>query len=109
MEATQLLSLNFSLEINQKDLPKNIYGLKLVNEKTNETISLFINHNGLCPDIYSEREQSNYNDFLSNLETSIINEYCKLNNIKNSDLLSRKLEIMTNENGELYHYSRTAN
>lgn len=109
MEAKQLLSLNFSLKINQKDLPKNIYGLKLLNEKTNETVSLFINHNGYCPKIYSDREQSNYNDYLSNLETSIINEYCKLNKIKNSDLLSSKLEIMTNENGELYHYSRTQN
>jgi hypothetical protein len=109
MDATQLLSLNFSLNINQKDLPKNIYGLKLLNEKTNEIVSLFINHNGYCPDISSEREQSNYNDYLSNLETSIISEYCKLNKIKNPDLLSRKLEIMTNNNGELYHYSRSVN
>ncbi|MFA9290055.1 MAG: hypothetical protein ACEQSF_02375 [Solirubrobacteraceae bacterium] len=109
MEATQLLSLNFSLKVNQKDLPKNIYGLKLLNEKTNETVSLFISHNGYCPNIYSEREQSNYNDYLSNLESSIINEYCKLNKIKNTDLLIRKLEIMTNEKGELYHCSRTVN
>jgi hypothetical protein len=109
MEVTQLLSLNFSLEINQKNLPKNIYGLKLLNEKTNEMVSLFICHNGHCPNISSEREQSNYNDYLSNLETSIINEYCKLNKIKNLNLLSRKLEIMTNNNGELYHYSRTVN
>ncbi len=109
MEATQLLSLNFSLKVNQKDLPKNIYGLKLLNEKTNETVSLFISHNGYCPNIYSEREQSNYNDYLSNLESSIINEYCKLNKIKNTDLLIRKLEIMTNEKGELYHCSRIVN
>ena len=109
MEATQLLSLNFSLKTNQKDLPKNIYGLKLINEKTNEIVSLYINHNGYCPNISSEREQSNYNDYLSNLENSIINEYCKLNKIKDCDLFSRKLEIMTNNNGELYHYSKTVN
>jgi hypothetical protein len=107
MDVAQLLTLNFSLEINQKGLPKNIYGLKLLNEKTNETVSLFVNHNGYCPNISSEREQSNYNDYLSNLETSIINEYCKLNKIKNSNLLNWKLEIMTDQNGKLYHYAKS--
>jgi hypothetical protein len=109
MDAAQLLSLNFSLKINQKNLPKNIYGIKLFNEKTNEIISLLIHHNGYCPNLSSEREQSRYNDYLSNLETSIINEYCKLNKIKNSDLLSRKLEIMTDNNGELYHFAKSVN
>lgn len=109
MEATQFLSLNFSLEENNNVLPKNIYGLRLFNKKTNELISLLVEHNGYCPNISTEREQSNYNDYLSNLEVSVIKEYCKSNNIKNPEVLSRKLEIMTDNNGDLFHYSRTIN
>jgi hypothetical protein len=109
MDATQLLSLDFSKEINQKKLPENVYGLKLINKKTSEIVTLLINHDGYCPDISSEREQSNFNDYLSNLESSIVSEYCKLNKIKDSNLFKLILEIMTDKNGDLFHFSKSIN
>lgn len=107
MEKLQILSLNFSVEKNKKNLPINIYAIRLINNKTNEEIDILLNHNGYCPTISSEREQSNYNDYLSNLEYSVINEFCKSKKIKLTDDISCIREVLTNEKGELYHYSRS--
>lgn len=109
MELVQILSINFSIEKNKKNLPINIYALRLLNKKTNEITDIAIQHNGFCPSISSEREQSNYNDYLSNLEYSIINDFSKSKKIRKTNDFSSIGEVMTNQNGELYHYSRLAN
>lgn len=100
---------NFDFNIQNKKLPSNIYALRVLDNDNNITYDIVVNHNGFCPNIQSEREQSNYNDYLSNLETSVINEFFKVNKIKKPENYIHLFEIMTNENSELYHYSRSAN
>jgi hypothetical protein len=98
----------FNFEILNRNLPINIYALRLSDNTKNTTFDIIINHDGYCPIISSERKQSNYNDYLPNLENTIINEYFKINRIKKPKNYSNLFEIVTNSNGELCHYSRTS-
>lgn len=100
---------SFDFNIQDKNLPINIYALRVLDNEKSKVYDILINHNGYCPYISSEREQSNYNDYLSNLENEVINDFFKLNKIKKPKNYSNLFEIMTNEKGELYHYSRTVN
>lgn len=97
---------NFSFQIENKKLPINIYALRLIDNDKNNIFDIVINHDGFCPEINSEREQSYYNDYLSNLENEIVSEYFKINKIQKPKNYSNLIEIMTDQNGELYHYSR---
>ncbi len=98
MQTQDLSKYNF--EIQTKNLPLNIYGLRILDLDKNQNHDLVISHNGYCPNISTEREQSNYNDYLSNLESSVLNEFEKRTKIKN---YTRLFEVMTNNNGDLYH------
>lgn len=100
---------NFDFNIQSKDLPVNIYALRILDNNKSKIYDIIINHNGYCPNLYTEREQSNYNDYLSNLENDVISEFFRVNKIKKPDNYLNLFEIMTNESGELYHYSRTIN
>ena len=62
---TEILNSNFDLE--NIIYPKNIYALRICDEKGN-VYNISVSHNGFCPNISTEREQSNFNDYLSNLE-----------------------------------------
>jgi hypothetical protein len=104
-----LESTNFDFDILGKNLPINIYALRLLDNEKNKTYDIIINHNGYCPNIFTEREQSNYNDYLSNLENEVINEFFRLNKIRKPKIHSNLFEIMTNDKGKLYHYSRIVN
>lgn len=96
-----LLKLNFDIE--KKKLPKNIYGLQILDLDKKQKHDIVINHNGYCPNVYTEREQSNYNEYLTNLENSLLIEFEKSTNIRN---YIRILEVMTNDKGELFHLSK---
>lgn len=61
---TDILNLNFDLD--NIVYPKNIFALRIKDEQGN-IFDTSILHNGYCPKVYSEREQSNFNDYLSNL------------------------------------------
>jgi hypothetical protein len=101
---TDILRTDFKIE--NKNFPKNIYAIKIKDCKEN-TYEIAINHNGYCPDIYSEREQSNYNDYLSNLESSIVTEFFNSIGKKKPKSYYTILEVMTNNKGELYHFSKS--
>ena len=107
MEASQLLSLNLSLKKNQKGLPKNIYAIKVLNVDKNETLCLAIEHDGYCPYIETEREESRFGDYLSNLEYKLIDNYFKLNKIKKPKSYYHLCEVITDSKGKLYRYSKT--
>lgn len=100
---------DFDFNALDRKLPINIYALRILDNEKGETFDIIINHNGYCPNISSEREQSNYNDYLSNLENEVVNEFFKLNKIKKPKNLSNLFEIMSDEEGKLYHYSRRVN
>lgn len=96
--------LNANLKLENVLYPKNIYALRIKDE--NETIyDICIEHNGFCPDIHSEREQSNYNDYLANLEYSVVDEYFKSINKRKPKAYSNLIEVVTNDKGELYHHT----
>ena len=105
----KIANLNFDFNIENKKLPANIYALRVKNFDNNAIYDIVVKHNGYCPVINNERQQSNYNDYLSNLETEVINNFFKINKIKKPVNYSRLFEIMTNENSELYHFSRSVN
>jgi hypothetical protein len=102
MQTQDLSKYNFKVQ--KKNLPKNLYGLRIfdLDKKQNHDIVFF--HNGYCPYLDSERERSNYNDYLSNLENSLLIEFEKNTKIKK---YIRVFEVMTNDIGELYHFSKT--
>jgi hypothetical protein len=102
MLVQDLSKYNFDLQT--KGLPVNIYGLRILDLEKKQHYDLVISHNGYCPNIYSEREQSNYNDYLSNLESSLLLEFEKTTKIKN---YTRLLEVMTDNKGELYHLCKS--
>lgn len=104
-----LEKLSFDFNIQNKNLPKNIYALRVLDEDKNKIYDIIINHNGCCPIISNEREQSNYNDYLSNLENEVINEFFKFNKIKKPKNYSNLFEVMTDDKGELYHLSKSVN
>lgn len=102
MQTQDLSKYNFDMQT--KNLPVNIYGLRIFNLNKKQTHNIVILHNGYCPNIVTEREQSNYNDYLSNLENSLLIEFEKSTKIKE---YTRVLEVMTDDNGELYHLSKS--
>jgi hypothetical protein len=104
MKTPEITSFNF--DIQKKDLPKNIYALRILDDVRNKYYDIVINHSGYCPNLSTEREQSNYNDYLSNLENSVVNEFFKSSKIKKPKNYIHIFEIMTNNEGELYHYSK---
>ena len=102
MQTQDLTKYNF--DIQTKNLPVNIYGLRIFDLDKKQNHDIVISHNGYCPNLYTEREQSNYNDYLSNLENSLLIEFEKTTKIKN---YTRILEVMTDNKGELYHLCKS--
>lgn len=100
---------NYNLDLIDKNLPKNIYGIKVLNVDKNETFNIAIEHIGYCPALYGEREESRFNDYLSNLEYKVIDEYFKTIKKRKPKNYYSVCEIITNEKGELYRYSKSAN
>jgi hypothetical protein len=103
MKTTDITSFNF--DVQKKNLPTNIYALRILDDE-NKHYDIVITHNGYCPNLSTEREQSNYNDYLSNLEYDVVDEFFKSSKIKKPKNYSHIFEIMTNSEGELYHYSK---
>jgi hypothetical protein len=54
----------YNFEIQTKNLPANIYGLRIFDLDKKQFHDIVISHNGFCPNLNSERERSNYNDYL---------------------------------------------
>ena len=81
MQTQDLSKYNF--DVQTKKLPVNIYGLRILDFNKKQNYDIVISHNGYCPNISTEREQSNYNDYLSNLENSLLIEFEKVTKIKN--------------------------
>lgn len=100
---TEILNSNFDLE-NIK-YPKNIYALRISDNKGN-IFDIAVAHTGYCPDLCSEREQSNFNDYLSNLESSIVSEFFKSIKVRKPKNYSNIIEVITDRNGNLYHLSK---
>ena len=98
-----ILEANFDVE--GKIYPENIYAVK-IKDSTENVYEIAVNHDGYCPNIYSEREQSNYNDYLSNLENSVVTEFFKSIGKKKPKSYFTILEVMTNNKGELYHLAK---
>lgn len=89
-------------DLKEKILPKNIYAILIEDFEKKEHLIATI-HNGYCPILSTEREQSNYNDYLSNLENSIVIEYFKNQRVKKKEYRLIK-ELVTDSTGNLYHY-----
>jgi|GEM_PF-6138082 len=107
METSELLSLNFSLKKYQRNLPKNIYAIRVLNVDKNETFCLAIEHDGYCPHLNTDRDESNFGEYLCNLQSKLIGTYYKANKTKKPKQYYSICEVMTNENGELYRYSKS--
>jgi len=108
MEHTQLLGLNFSVKENSKNLPKNIYAIKVLDYDTNKTFDLAIEHDGYCPELSSDHILSNFGEYLCNVQYKIIEDYFRLNEVEKPKSYTSICEVVTDENGELYYYSRSA-
>ncbi|MCF6347402.1 MAG: hypothetical protein L3J20_03780 [Flavobacteriaceae bacterium] len=105
--STELLSMDFSLSKNEKHLPKNVYAIRVFNVDKKEFFEIAINHNGYCPQINSDYDESKINDYLSNLEYSLVEEYFKISKSKKPKSYYSVYEVMTNEKGDLYRYSKS--
>lgn len=103
---TEILNCNFNLE--NIVYPKNIYALRISDEK-GSVYDISVLHNGFCPNITTEREQSNFNDYLSNLEYSIVSEFFKSIKKRKPKIYYNKIEVMTDTNGKIYHLSKVVN
>lgn len=102
MQIQDLTKYNF--DIQSINLPVNIYGLRIYDLDKKQKYDIVVSHDGYCPKICTDREQSNYNDYLSNLERSLLIEFEKSTKIRN---YTRILEVMTDDKGELYHLSKS--
>ncbi len=100
---------NFDLETVKSNLPKNIYAIKVLNVDKKETFNIAIAHNGYCPELYDDHDESNFGEYLCNLEYKLVSDYFKSQNQKMPKQFYSICEIMTNANGELYHYSKAIN
>lgn len=103
---TELLNSNFDLQ-NVK-FPNNIYAIRISDGKGN-VYDITVTHNGYCPIINTEREQSNFNDYLSNLENSIVYEFFKSIKKRKPKNYKNQIEIMTDNNGKVFHFSKLVN
>lgn len=103
---TEILNSNFDVE-NAK-FPSNIYAIRLCDEK-GIYYDISVSHNGFCPNITTEREQSIFNDYLSNLEYTVVSEYFKSIKIKKPKTYYTKIEVMTDSQGKIHHLSRLIN
>jgi hypothetical protein len=103
MIATEILNSNFDLSYTS--YPKNIYAVRIKDDK-DVIYDISVEHNGFCPKIYSERDQSTYNDYLSNLEYTVVNEFFKSIKKRRPKVYLNLIEVVTNDKGELYHLSR---
>jgi|SRR5690554_1981691 len=97
--------LNIDSDLDVKSLPKNVYAIRIKDEKEN-IYDIAINHNGYCPSINTEREQSKFNDYLSNLENNTITEFFKSLKKRKPKVYSTQLEVLTNSKGDLYYLSK---
>lgn len=104
MQNISLSQFNFDLQ--KSDLPKNIYAIQIEDIDNQTKHELIIEHDGYCPPICSDRDQSQLSEYLCNLESSLISQFKKSNLLKNYKLL---LEVMTDKSGELYFISKTSN
>ncbi len=107
MNNTEIFNINFSLQ--NKHLPLNVFALRILDLNKNKIYDIAIEHNGYCPEIYTEREQSNYNDYIANLEREVVYQFFKYNKIRIPKNYSNIFEVITNYKGELYHYSKVVN
>jgi hypothetical protein len=107
MNNLEIFNVDFNLQ--NKLLPLNVYALRILDLNKNKIYDISIEHSGYCPDIYTEREQSNYNDYLSNLEKEVVNQFFKSAKIRKPKNYSNLFEVITNGKGELYHYSKVVN
>ncbi len=109
MNNLEIFNLDLSIEKHKRNLPKNIYAIKGLNVDNNETFNIAIEHNGYCPEFENNHDASNFSEYLCNLEDKLINDFFKANKIKKPKEYYHLCEIMTNENGELYRYSKSVN
>ena len=105
---TKILNIDFSLEQNQRHLPINIYAVKVFNVDKNEVFQIAINHNGYCPEINSNNDESKFNDYLCNLEYNLIDNYFNSNEIEKPKSYYTICEVMTDNVGNLYRFSKTS-
>ncbi|OWK98096.1 hypothetical protein AP75_07910 [Kaistella haifensis DSM 19056] len=101
----------FNVDVSNLDktqLPSNIYAIR-IKDCNNNIYDICINHQAELSEINSERDQSRMNDFLSNLEYSVVTEFFKNIKKRKPKSYSNQLEIITNNVGELFHYSRATN
>ena len=103
---TEILNSNFDLK--SINFPKNIYALRICDNKNN-IYDISISHNGYCPTISTEREQSNFNDYLSNLENTMVTEFFKSIKKRKPTTYSSKIELLTDSDGKIYHLSKVIN
>ena len=87
MNNLEIFNVNFNIQ--NKNLPLNIYALRILDVNKNKIYDISIEHNGYCPNIYTEREQSNYNDYLANLEQEVVNQFFKSAKIRKPTNLER--------------------
>ncbi len=100
----------FNLDLaSGKNLPKNIYATIVLNCDDNSTFQLVIEHDGYCPSTATDCEQSNYMQYLCNLQSELIENYFKINKIRKPKTYYSICEIVTNSSGELHHYSKSVN
>lgn len=97
--------LNTIFNLKKNSLPKNVYAIR-IKDKNGNLYDIAIQHDGYCPAIYSEREQSRFNDYLSNLENSVISEYFKSIKKRKPKNYSTQLEIVTDQQGKIYHFTQ---
>ncbi|UAM97336.1 hypothetical protein K8354_13545 [Polaribacter litorisediminis] len=103
---TKILDINFSLDKNLISLPENVYAIKVHNIDSNYYFKIAVKHDSFCPNISSSYEESQFLDYLSNLEYKLIEEYYKSKNKQKPENYSTVLEIITNEKGELYRLAK---
>ncbi|MCU0438942.1 MAG: hypothetical protein MUC49_13670 [Raineya sp.] len=93
---------DFDFNINSDKLPVNLYALRIQDEKIFKIYEICVKHNGFCPIIETERDQSMYIDYFCNLEWKVVDEFFKTNKLKKPKIYCKLLEVMTDKKGDLY-------
>lgn len=97
----------------QLQVSKNIYSLKIqpniysiFGKIGKEEVYLTIQHDGYTPNLDSDRSNSHFGEYLSNLSDKLISDYTKANKIKKR--FDHIAEVYSDSKGEIFRYSKRA-
>ena len=102
-EITLFNKLQVSKDIYSLRIQPNIYSI--YGKIDNEEVYLTIQHDGYAPYLDSDRSNSHFGEYLSNLSDRLISDYTKANKIKKR--FKHIAEVYSDSKGEIFRYCKS--